>query len=267
MPTSLGSDPPSALLSFCVRPIGLFWLLYRHRDKINTQEFKEKWLFLYGGFRGELCWWEVCVLARKFLLIAVTVFLAHTPPFQIIAAIWVMGCFFTLQAVWQPYADPTEGLLETLSLGATLATLLVGQILVLGDLVPGLTEDGAFALRCAAGILNIAVFAVFMHFLVRDFRQRRKENPSSWSMIRGVSMFMSSRTVGTKLKGAPPSKAAAEASAPVSDDANCEDWEQVEGAEGTYYWNSATGETSWERPGRAPVVVENPLNTPEHKRL
>ena len=79
---------------------------------------------------------------------------------------------FVLQAVYQPYVNRVEARLETLSLGATLVTLLLGQALLLSDLVPpdmALGDEGKAALRLGAGLMNAVVFCIFATALAREF--------------------------------------------------------------------------------------------------
>ena len=114
-------------------------------------------------------------MTRKVALLATGVFLADNPTFQLFVATCVLLAAFIAQTVWRPYAHPTERQLETLSLGATLITLLFGQAIVLSGLVeekgvPGLGPTGESALRMAAGALNLGTFLAFAAFMVKELR-------------------------------------------------------------------------------------------------
>jgi hypothetical protein len=162
----------------CIVPLlpgGLYVLLRRNRKLLGDRAFCTKYLFLYGGFKTEFCWWECVVMTRKVALLATGVFLADNPTFQLFVATCVLLAAFIAQTVCRPYAHPTESQLETLSLGATLITLLFGQAIVLSGLVeekgvPGLGPTGESALRVAAGALNLSTFLTFAAFMVKELR-------------------------------------------------------------------------------------------------
>ena len=115
-------------------------------------------------------WWECVVMLRKALLVAVTVLFARSPSFQVYAGLWVLLVAFLLHVLCQPYQNPATGFLETLSLGATLVSLLLGQALSLD----GLSESGELAVRWAAATLNIAMLVYFSRYGVSEMREARR---------------------------------------------------------------------------------------------
>jgi hypothetical protein len=90
-------------------PLGIAWLLQRNQDKLDEEAFSQRFSFLYVGYThrdwegtrftlalcGRSCawqlrsklfvWWECVVMARKFLLVAVTVWFGRNPNYQICA--------------------------------------------------------------------------------------------------------------------------------------------------------------------------------------
>ena len=74
--------------------------------------------------------------------------------------------------------NPATGFLETLSLGATLVSLLLGQALSLD----GLSKSGELAVRWAAATLDIAMLVrvcvcwctYFSHYGVSEMRETRR---------------------------------------------------------------------------------------------
>ena len=70
-------------------------------------------------------------MVRKFLLVGVTVWLARDASYQIYGGLWVLLASFMLHVVLRPYKDSKVGFLETLSLGAVLASLLLGNAIAL----------------------------------------------------------------------------------------------------------------------------------------
>jgi hypothetical protein len=111
-----------------------------------------------GSFETRLfVWWECVVMARKALLVGVTVWFARDPKFQVYAGLWVLLIAFILQVLCKPYSNAAVGFLETLTLGATLVTLLLGQALALG----GLGDTAETFIRTLAALINIAMLCYF----------------------------------------------------------------------------------------------------------
>jgi hypothetical protein len=142
-------------------------------------------------------WWECVVMTRKALLVGVTVWFARDPKFQIYAGLWVLLFAFVLQVLCQPYSDPTTGFLETLSLGATLATLLLGQALALG----GLGDAAENLVRTLAALINIAMLCYFARHAVRGALADKEPTraPTGLGSSSIANPMMS--TVGTALPG------------------------------------------------------------------
>merc|ERR1711924_330159 len=91
------------------------------------------------------------VLVRKFIVLAIAVFLADTQRtfgLQVTAALCVMCIATGLQLLYAPYQNRTEQLLETLSLGGITFSCMVGQVMQQGE-KGGLGESGLAACRVA----------------------------------------------------------------------------------------------------------------------
>jgi hypothetical protein len=162
-------------------PIGVAWLLQRNQGRLNDEAFSQRFSFLYVGYtqreyEGErhavtlfgrtlsyqlrtrlFVWWECIVMARKFLLVAVTVWFGRDPTYQIYAGIWVLLIAYQLQVVCQPYEDAMMGRLESVSLCAVLVSLLIGNAIALGGLSPA---DETTA-RMLVAVVNLAVLVYF----------------------------------------------------------------------------------------------------------
>jgi len=111
-----------------------------------------------GSFETRLfVWWECVVMTRKALLVGVTVWFARDPKFQVYAGLWVLLIAFILQVLCKPYSNAAVGFLETLALGATLVTLLLGHALALG----GLGDAAETFIRTLAALINIAMLCYF----------------------------------------------------------------------------------------------------------
>ena len=106
-------------------------------------------------------------MARKFLLVAVTVWFGRDSNYQIYVGTWVLLFAVLLQVACQPYEDKLMGRLETVSLCSVLGTLLLGNAIALGGLAPA-SED---AVRALVALLNAGTLAFFAHCFVRSVRE------------------------------------------------------------------------------------------------
>ena len=114
-------------------------------------------------------------MVRKFLLVGVTVWFARDPHFQVYAGLWVLLLATTLQVACRPYADKRIDFLETLSLRATLFSLLLGLALAL----EGLPRAAADGIRTLAALLNLSVLFVFGRHILSDTHGAMKRSRGS----------------------------------------------------------------------------------------
>ena len=157
------------------------FLLYRLRKfDVSEGSWNGKHLFfLYGGFRAGYEYWEAVVLARKFAVLAIGVFLADNAfGLQVTAVMWVMAASTTVHLLCQPYQHATEQWLETLSLGGMTAALMIGQLILQAESERGLGETGlAVCQGCVATILLSTTFCFFAFFVseIRKGRRAKRE--------------------------------------------------------------------------------------------
>ena len=178
-------------------------LIYRLRcHRLGPGSMNRKHLyFLYGGFRHGYEYWEgvVClpllvrvfcthhlthpfalqVLLRKFLVLAVSVFLADNAfGLQVAAAMWVMCAATVLQLLCKPYQNETEQQLEKLSLGSITIACMIGQVIHLGRGEEGLGRSGLILCRTMVGLVIAGTSSCFVAFFVHEVRHaiRRKQD-------------------------------------------------------------------------------------------
>jgi hypothetical protein len=231
-------------------PIGIAMHLRRHKDVLQTDGvFKSHWFFIYGGFKvipprharlhasvthvtntapcphvireiglnnkPDYFWWDGLVMVRKAMLVAVAVWLGNNAHgLQVWAGLCVLLVAFALQLWHSPYQHPREDRLESLTLGATTVSLMIGLALVLGK-DGGMGSGTAMALRFLVGAVNVAVMATAIFQLVaeiRDVRRKKKLLLSAFSMP----------DVATQGSGKAPHRAAAAKFLRVEK----KDWEQ-----------------------------------------
>jgi hypothetical protein len=228
-------------------PLGIFVLLQRNTHNLAVESFSQRFSFLYVGYtqreykkrfaislRGRslswqfktklFVWWECIVMARKFLLVAVTVWFGRDPKYQIYAGTWVLLVAVLLHVVCEPYEDKMMGRLESLSLCAVLGSLLLGNAIALG----GLSAASEETVRNVAALLNLGMFVVFGGMFMRSLRKLGRDMKKRRQPKRGqVEMN------------------------PLADKSKwVSEWEHVtdEATGGKYWWNATTNETQWEAP-------------------
>jgi hypothetical protein len=142
-------------------------------------------------------WWECVVMTRKVLLVGVTVWFARDPKFQVYAGLWVLLVAFVLQVLCQPYSNAMTGFLETLSLGATLATLLLGHALALG----GLGDTAENCIRFLAALINVAILCYFARHALRQLGAMTNSGPNREPIGLGSSATANPMVLGGKKRG------------------------------------------------------------------
>ena len=106
---------------------------------------------------------------RKLLLVGATILFARDPSYQVYTGLWVL--MLLLLRVVQAIQRSEEGFLETLSLGATLLSLLLGQALALG----GLSTNAEHAIRALAATVNVLMLALLLVAQCTEVRAKPAE--------------------------------------------------------------------------------------------
>ena len=174
-----------------VVPILPVLLFYRLRfRKCGTGTYNRlHYYFLYGGFREGYEYWESVVLARKFLVLAATVFLARNAyGLQVAAATWIMCGATALQVLCKPYQNKTEEILESTSLFVITLCCMLGQLMLMAG-EQGLGAAGMQACRVIVGVLVTGTALLFVAYFIREiaFTVKRKHDRSN-SSARAVAL-------------------------------------------------------------------------------
>lgn len=74
---SLGVALPSLIVWGLGIPLFAFLLITREKDKLTSLETKEKFGFLYNGYKKEFYYWEVVIMYRKILMVIISVVIAN----------------------------------------------------------------------------------------------------------------------------------------------------------------------------------------------
>ncbi|CDW87730.1 UNKNOWN [Stylonychia lemnae] len=113
-------------------PFFALTILIRKRKKLDNFEIRQRYGFLYRGYRKEYYYWEIVIMYRKILIIFTAVFISN---FGIIAQALIV--FFTLIVFLlinfkkQPFNTLVLNDLETLSLITSMITIYCGLFFIL----------------------------------------------------------------------------------------------------------------------------------------
>eukprot|EP00937_MAST-01D_sp_MAST-1D-sp2_P007459 g7459.t1 len=145
-------------------PLFLWYRLRRH--PVGAGTFNRSHLyFLYGGYREGYEYWESIVMARKFAVLAVSVFFRDSASgLQVVFVMGTMCAATVLQLLCMPYQNRTEQRLELLSLCAITAACFLGLVILLGAEEKGL----AHACRILAVATVASTVLSFIGFFARE---------------------------------------------------------------------------------------------------
>ena len=59
-------------------PLTVFFMMRKDADKLDTVEIKQKFGFLYNGFKRNNYYWEIVIMYRKVICIFIAIFLKKT---------------------------------------------------------------------------------------------------------------------------------------------------------------------------------------------
>jgi len=120
-----------ASLGILVYPIGcplLYWfILKRHEHKLHSsKECLARYGFVYERYEPDYYWWEVVEMIRKFLLTGVILFLAPGSIAQLAMALLIASYFMAAHVKCEPFSNPEENHLQSVSLISTVLVLVLG---------------------------------------------------------------------------------------------------------------------------------------------
>lgn len=108
-------------------PAGVLVLMFRDREKLDTLAVKEKFGFLYNGYKRSSFFWEIIIMYRKILMIAIAIFMNRIGIIvqALVLLIFLVG-FLQLNNMRRPFASRTLNDIEDLSLMTGIVTIYCG---------------------------------------------------------------------------------------------------------------------------------------------
>ena len=108
-------------------PAGVWILLNKEREGLDTIAVKEKFGFLYNGYKRGSFFWEIVIMYRKILMIAISVFMNRVGLIvQALVLLITMVAFLQLNNMRRPFASRTLNDIEDLSLITGIVTIYSG---------------------------------------------------------------------------------------------------------------------------------------------
>ena len=153
-------------------PLGLLFLLFRLKKrgalKHDDSNYDKRWVlrlgFLFAGYEDEYVYWEAIVLARKALLSAAAVFLAHNgTTVQVVVAILILFVCLYLQMNYKPLEHDWHDLMEQRS-------LMFSNLILIGCLLANAGDVGSELPPTATVTLSVFVFAITIYFFWTSVR-------------------------------------------------------------------------------------------------
>ncbi len=101
----------------------------KQTQTVDNSEFKERFGFLYNGYKINFWYWEFCVVLRKVLLVSVAVYFSENQNVQALMAVFLVAMALTAHAAARPFNHGTLNMMEFLSLVSSFFTFFFGQFL------------------------------------------------------------------------------------------------------------------------------------------
>lgn len=167
---------------FCLGfPLVLFFILWRYTYSLPSEDFAQRYGFLFQAYGEEHVYWELTVFTRKLFLAAVMVF-GHQwgANLQGVACLLILLMTLIFHLISQPYRQEVSRLnhLETMSLCASILTYGVG--LALND-----TNLTGWA-RITLSVFLITCSGLFVAFVLAHFIADGLEHLQIWIESMGV---------------------------------------------------------------------------------
>jgi hypothetical protein len=108
-------------------PAGVLYLMRRDKDRLDTLIVKEKFGFLFNGFKRKYYYWEIVIMYRKVLMIFISVFLNQIGLIvQALVILIVLVFFIQVNNLKRPFSDRALNEIENISLLASTITIYCG---------------------------------------------------------------------------------------------------------------------------------------------
>eukprot|EP00347_Sterkiella_histriomuscorum_P016375 403353429 len=165
-------------------PLAAFVILFYRRKALDTFEIRQRYGFLYRGFKQSFYYWEIVNMYRKISILFVSVFISSFGVIaQALAVFAILIIFLMINLQKQPYSTHELNNLETMSIVTSMLTIYCGMFFVLDRPKSWIDQNpdyakGAVALPDVIRNLFFALilasnFIFFAYWIVKMFEQMR----------------------------------------------------------------------------------------------
>ena len=170
------------LFSIVVPLVGL-WSMFQIRHRVDDRRVGTMAGFLMDGYRVEVAWfWEFVVLARKLVILGVSLFIEEAF-LQSFAAVVVLVVALSIQLYFHPFKLLALNVLEIMSIASVLATQL-GSVLMWYKQLPGNELHSDYLRRGAVAMLfatNGVVIVCFVSVVVWYWLKEKSKDIVQWA--------------------------------------------------------------------------------------
>ena len=126
---------PTILLFGLGVPLSSFFALKKIRSKLDDDENKVWYGFLYSGYRKKYYYWESVSMIRKVIFVFIlTYYSTRGNIYQILLVIMIQSIWIIIQVNSNPYIDRRYNRLETISYIAGFVTVFAAYYFVVGEI-------------------------------------------------------------------------------------------------------------------------------------
>ncbi|KAJ6229009.1 g protein-coupled receptor-related [Anaeramoeba flamelloides] len=144
-------------------PVFIAWLIWYHSKKYDDDLFMQRLGLLCSRYNKQYFFWELIVMARKFLIVVFQIYMTDFPLVQALISALVILIALLLQSECNPYNTKTRNSLEFCLLCITEFILLAGMIFVSDD-IPNV--DNHLRITLANSVIGLILFGIFLLFIV-----------------------------------------------------------------------------------------------------
>ena len=147
-------------------PFFAFTLLTRERETLDKLATKEKFGFLYNGYKKDFYYWEIVIMYRKIAIIFIAVFISSSGVItQALIVFLLLIIFIVINLKKAPFMTVVLNDLETLSMVTSMVTVYCGLFYISNT--PQKYIDDYPELSTTA--LQLSVFAQLILFFIIIF--------------------------------------------------------------------------------------------------
>jgi len=154
------------LIIYCVGvPVGFFYVMWKHRFQLHNSKSTELMRFLFSGYHEPYFFWELTVMLRKVLLVALLVFFRRTPITQLFLGLLLYAVCIIAQLKYRPHLEHLHRVLEFCALSMLYLTISLGYLYHGGEL----ESIGKALLTLLLWLGNSLIISIFVGVLIFSF--------------------------------------------------------------------------------------------------